>query len=285
VRGGLTVSVAVANSDTNVGNVVGSPAPIAAGTTTTSGLAFHPKAAGTATLTITAPTGFVTPSNFQQVTAAVTAPSISISDVTVGKDLQTLLTISLQAAPPAPVTVTVTSADAAIASITANGTVAGGNVVTFTNVTTTTVGTLVVQGRSLGAVTLTAQAAGYTDGTSDVTVDPSGFFLNTGDFSVSASAANRQLNIGVGRLNPTTLNFVQSQALRGGLSIDVTITSSNGSVGTITGSPVRFNSGDSSNTSSAFDPSASGTATISVTPPTGFSSPSNFRQITATVTP
>src|SRR5260221_10908516 len=165
-------------------------------------------------------------------------------------------------------------------------TLEGGTTLTFTNVTTTSVGTIFVQGRALGSTTLTVQAPGYNDGTSNVAVDPSGFYLNGSNFTTTAHSANTTLTVSAARLNPTTLNVALGQELRGGLStVNVAVTSSDPTVGTIVNSPAVFNGGDLSRTVQ-FDPLAAGTATISLgTTPPGFSTPSNQQQITATVTP
>jgi hypothetical protein len=129
------------------------------------------------------------------------------------------------------------------------------------------------------------QAPGYNAGTSNVTVDPSGFYLNSSSFTTTASSANTTLTVSAARLNPTTLNVALGQELRGGLSnVSVTVTSSNPTIGTIVNSPAVFNGGDMSRTVQ-FDPLAAGTATISLTPPPGFSTPSDRQQITATVNP
>jgi hypothetical protein len=268
-----------------VGTIVGSPVSFN-GNDSTKTVAFDPLAAGTTTISLTPPAGFSTPSNSQQITATVTAPNISIGSVTVGKDLQTTATISLAVAPPSPVDVTVTSNDGNIVTITPTGTVAGGTTLTFTNVSTTSVGTIFVQGRAIGSTTITVQAAGYNDGTGTMTVDPSGFYLQSSSFTTTAGATNTTVSVAVARLDRTFLNVVQQQALRGGFSPSpsVAVASSNPTVGAIIGSPVSFNGGDSSKTV-AFDPSTAGTTTISVTPPAGFSTPSNSQQIVATVNP
>ena len=57
-----------------------------------------------------------------------------------------------------------------IATITKDGTVEGGTTLTFTNVTTTSIGTVYIQGRSLGTTTVTVQAPGYDDAVANVTV-------------------------------------------------------------------------------------------------------------------
>src|SRR5262249_29593354 len=149
-------------------------------------------------------------------------------------------------------TVTVTSNSPALATITRDGTVVGGASVTFTNVTSTNVGTVFVQGRALGTTTLTAQAAGYSDGTSDVSVDPAGFIINANSFTTTSFSPNTSIRVDASRLNSTTMNYAGTQPLRPGVSASVVITSSNTSAGTVA-SPLQFNSGDS-NLNTAFDP-------------------------------
>jgi hypothetical protein len=163
--------------------------------------------------------------------------------------------------------------------------VAGGTSLTLTNVTTTTVGTIFAQGRGLGNTTITVTAPGYTNGVSNVTVDPSGFILNMSNITTTAGAANTTLRVDAARLTPGTLNYVTSQPLRGGLTVNVPVTSSNTAVGTIVGSPAVFNPGDTVNFGTAFDPAAAGTSTVGIATPAGFSTPSNLQLITATVNP
>ncbi len=180
-------------------------------------------------------------------------------------------------------------ASTAIATIvsSANATLDGSNTVTFTNVTSTNVGTFVVQARTAsGGTTITAQAAGYADGVLSVTTQPSGFIINSpGNFTTTAGAVNTSIQIVAARLNANTLNFEVAQPVRGGLTVSVPVTAvaqSGSGVGTITTSPLVF-SGNQSALSTQFDPAAAGTSLISVGLPTGFNPPSNFRQITATV--
>ena len=72
--------------------------------------------------------------------------------------------------------------------------------------------------------------------------------------------------------------------MRGGLSVNVSVTSSNQTAGVITTSPLTFSNGVGL-LNTQFDPLAAGGSTIEVVPPAGFSSPSNFRTIPATVNP
>ena len=84
-------------------------------------------------------------------------------------------------------------------------------------------------------------------------------------------------------LDPTFLNFQAQQAVRGGLTVSVPVTSGTTSVGTIVGSPAVFNPGDNGNANTAFAPVATGMSVLTVGVPAGFSTPSNGRQLTATV--
>ena len=176
----------------------------------------------------------------------------------------------------------------AIATITTDGAVAGGDTVTFTSVATANVGTLILQGRAIGSTTVTAQAAGYADDIATVTVQPSGFILNSGSFTMTAGAATVSIQVNSARLDPTTLNFAENQQVRGGLTVDVpvTVTDQTGGpgVGTITTSPVTF-TGPQNLRTTQFDPAVAGTSLISVGVPPGFDTPSNNCQITATVNP
>jgi len=296
VRSGLTqISVPVTAVDqpgsSGVGTIVGSPAVFNGGDTFKN-VQFDSAAAGISQVQVGTPTGFSTPANARVVTATVAAPAITFGSTTfgVGQNLQGPVSISLAATPPNPVTVTVTVSSTAVATIVSSTTptVEGSNTVTFTNVSSTFVGTILVQGRAAsGTTTVTAQAAGFADGTMTVTATPSGFTLiNLGNFTTTTTGANATLQITPARLNPSTLNFELNQAVRGGFTISVPVTAvdqSGSGVGVITVSPLAFTANQSAQIT-AFDPVNVGTSLISVGVPSGFARPSNFRQITATVT-
>jgi uncharacterized repeat protein (TIGR01451 family) len=293
IRGGLVpVVVAVTATDQTGGPGVGVITP---GTVTfnpgdsVKNAAFDPAASGTSLVQVVPPAGFGTPSTFRTLTATVTAPTISISNVQVGRDLQQSVSVSLNALPPSPVTVTLTVASTAIATITTDGAVAGSNTIMFTNVATQSVGNFFVQGRAAtGSTTITVQAPGYADAVSTVTTQPSGFIINSpGSFTTTTAGANVGIVITSARLNATTLNWEGNQPLRGGLTASVPVTEvdqTGSGVGSITTSPLSF-TGNTSSAITQFDPAAAGTSLITVGIPAGFSTPSNFRSITATVNP
>ncbi len=278
------INVPVTNSNTAVGTITTSPLIFNSGMTSLS-TNFQPMAAGMSTVSIVTPTGFSTPSQYTQLTATVTAPTISVGNTTTGALLETPLGIYLPVAPPNPVTVTVTSNGPTIATLSNSGTVVGGTTLTFTNVTSTSVGTIYIQGQTVGTTTVTVSAPGYINGIGNISVYPSGFAFN-GDvsFTTTTSQGPTTLTLYPFALTPGTLTLLSYglQVNPGVGPIDIPITSSDLGVGTITTSPIVFNPGDTSD-STTFQPLAVGTSTISIGTPAGFSTPSQYQQITATV--
>ena len=70
MRGGLTATVPVTSSDTSVGVITASPLAIGPNDNCEN-TAFDPLAAGTTTISVTAPGGFETPSQRQSIIATV----------------------------------------------------------------------------------------------------------------------------------------------------------------------------------------------------------------------
>jgi hypothetical protein len=136
---------------------------------------------------------------------------------------------------------------------------------------------------SSGSVTLTAKGDKYADSTGTITLLPSGFVISNGDITnASVGGPDVPLGIVAAALTPS-LNLSAYQQLRPGAGpVNVTVTSSNPATGTITTSPVVFNTNDQTQPT-ALHPVAGGTTTITVNPPAGFSTPAQFRSINATV--
>jgi hypothetical protein len=285
LRAGLTVDISAASSDTNVGTIT-SPLQYTGNVSRVNGV-FDPLTAGTTELTMTQPAGFEIPANINQtITATVNAPDVFMfGNPIVGRDLQVNQTVTLQVAPPAPTDVTISVSSGTIATITRDGTLEGSASITVPNVTSTFVCNCFIQGRGLGSTLLTAQAAGYNDATSNVTVDPSGFtFPFTSSISTTAGAPNTNVQMRSSRLNPMTLNRVTDQAVRGGLTVSVDMSNSNPTAGVLTVNPLIFPpSTFLQNTQ--FDPAAAGATVITIQAPPGFSTPSSNQQINVTVNP
>lgn len=282
LRPGVTVGVDVTSSNTNVGTITVSPVVFTGGDLQLF-TAFDPLISGSTTIDVVTPAGFDTPSSGTSIAATVDAPDISFSGGQVGVDLQVGRSIFLGAVPPNPVDVTVTVNDPAIATISTDPLVAGTGSITFTGVTSTTVGTIHVQGRSLGSTTIVVQAAGYDDGMGIFDVDPCGFGIWTPssiDTTIYSQPSNVQIRPYV--LDPVTLNTGASQRVRGGATVSVTVSSMNAGVGVITLSPLVFNANELAHTT-AFQPVAPGITTVDVTTPAGWATPSNRQSIAAQV--
>ncbi len=285
--GVAAVSVPVVSSNTVVGTISGSPIVFHPGDSSQP-VTFQPTSAGTTTISIVEPVaGYTTPANYTSFTTTVTAPALSFlnGNLTAGVKLENTDSVYLPVSPPNPITVTVTANGATIATVSKDGTVVGGTAITFTNVTGAGyLPSFYVQGQAAGSTTITASAPGYTNAIANITVNPSGFaFYGDQSFTANTTDSARLLGVYTWTLNPGTLTLQSSGlGLNPGVSVSVPVTSSTTAVGTISGSPVTFSPTDTSHNIS-FQPVAAGTSTLTVVPPTGFSTPSQGQQITATV--
>jgi hypothetical protein len=256
---------------------------------------FHPIAASLtpAHLSLAQPAGFSTPASNITVAVTVTAPSINGLPTTlnVGHLLETQFFVSLQNTPPNPVTVTITSSSPSVL-LSTSATAAGSQSIKLNNLSKKSVGTVWVFGAGNEGLTaqLKAQAPGFNDATSAVTVNPSGISFNTGSFTVGHTSSNAQLDIRTWMLSPGTLAISTNQGVMGGIApIQVSLASDNTAAGTIVNSggtaisSVTFNSGDSFNGSAFFHPVAAGTAHVTIAEPANLDPPSTGLIITVTV--
>jgi hypothetical protein len=272
------VNVGITSSNAGVATVT-SPVPFASNATTATST-FHPVSAGTTTVSLQTPSGFSTPTQYQSITGTVGLPALNTTTAfTIGKDLQVSNSATLSVTPASPVTVTVTSNSSAVATVSTDPTAAGSGTVSFNNVSGSTP-SFYIQGRSLGTTTLTVSAAGYADATINVTVNPAGFIMDTPSFTASVGDTKTVL-VAPAVLDPTSLNYLALQALRGGMTAQVATNSSNAATGTIT-SPISFGSNQAVG-SATFHAVADGSTTLSAVAPSGFSTPTTFGSITASV--
>ena len=278
--------IAVVSSDTNVGSITTTPVVFHAGDTSQT-TSFQPTSAGTSTITLGAqPTGFKVSGNYTALVATVTAPMLGVSNAITGANLESTLSVSLPVAPPNPVTVTVTSNGPSIATISSSGTVVGGTTLTFSNVTASGyLPTIYLQGQTVGTTTVTASAPGYTNGIGNITVYPSGFTFAgsySGGLSTTAGASAISIPVYPSILNPGALSYYDTALLNPGLgSVQVVLTDSNASAGTIL-TPLSFVPADQYEYT-MFTPLATGTTNLTIVQPAGFSTPTQYIQIPATV--
>uniref|UniRef100_Q01TD0 Ig family protein n=1 Tax=Solibacter usitatus (strain Ellin6076) TaxID=234267 RepID=Q01TD0_SOLUE len=171
---------------------------------------------------------------------------IGVSDLSLGQDLQDLVTITLSApAGASGVPITVTSGDPAKVLIsTASGPAA--QLVTAIGAGQTSV-SVVVQGRANSGVVPLTVATNGAQGTGNITLFPSGFVVSAG-VSPGGSFNTNQGSTTVVTVSSARLdqakNFVAIQPVRTGLTVQVPLALSSPTVGSVTPASVTFNGGD-----------------------------------------
>ena len=285
IRGGMSSqTIKLSNSNNSAGTLSASSVSLQAGAPNAT-VKFHPLAIGTTDITVTEPSGFTTPANFQVLHVNVNKLSITINPLTVGKDLEAANTVFLSAPAPSPsgVDVTITSSDPTKVLVSASPTTAGAATATVhVNGGVQGLPNFYVQAlANSGTVTLTASGTDLSDGTATVTLAPSGFVIASGNLN-SSTTGDSTITLGTAVLNPATLAVTGStQSVRPGATVNVGVVSSNTAVGTVT-SPVAFDS-NSVTATSTFHPVSAGSTTIGLQTPSGFSTPSQFQSVNATV--
>ena len=287
VRGGAAFDIPVSSSDPGVGSILNSPVTFGPGQNSAL-VTFDPVGSGSTVLSLQQPTGFQVLANAGafardvQFTVNVSASSVRFSSHSgrVGDELQTFVLVSLQNAPPAPVDLTVSVPTGSGVTLSSDPSLEGGETLTFAAVDDTSFRTVYIQGRTLGATTtMTGSAHGYDDAIKTVNVDPSGFgFIVSDPTSIDAFAPNQSFPIRPLRLDPSTNNWAADQSVRGGLTVDVPVASSDSAVGAIINTPIRFGPNESQQ-SSIFDPVTPGSTIVSITQPPGFQAPAGSARL------
>ncbi len=299
MRGGASANVTVNSGSASTGTISGSPVTVGAGTTGGS-VTFQPANPGTSILSITQPTGFMAPATGTQLTATVVLPAISLSSLTVGYNLQVAGMGQLNQAPSSTLNVTVSITSGSGVLLSTNRTAAG---------TPNPINLQVPAGSTLlppfyiqattnsGTVTLTATATGYSSGTATIGLTNSAFMLSqtggtccgapfTTFATPPATPPATGLTVWVYQLGSSSQPLIPGQLRPGIPAVQVAVSSGTPSTGSIVGSPVTFNPGDSSNTSLSFQPNnctTPCTTVLTVTQPAGFTTPSAGGQLTVTV--
>ena len=241
-------------------------------------------------LTIDPPAGFSRPANGAETLAGtVIAAALMTTAVTVGENLQTTTNIRLNApAPAGGMSITLTSADSGRVLFARTATAVGQPSLVLTVFEgLTRSADFYVQGlANSGAVSYSVTSPGFTPVSGTVNLSKSGFVLTgpfgTGaNFSTTTGSQNSPLDVNIMRLDSAS-NPIESQAIRGGLTLDVDLTSAAPAVGAIVGGPAHF-TGGATTVSVEFDPATPGTALLAITTPPSFTSPSTGASLTATV--
>lgn len=288
VRGGYSAAVKISNSQ-GVTAVMPDTVTLSGGHATAV-TTFNALSVGSTTLTADIPSGFNTPAGTAHaLTATVISSSLMPENVRVGQNLQTTASVKLSApAPTGGLTVVVTSGDSKQVLLSASSQTAGSASITLpVQAGRTSTQEFYVQGLgSSGSVTYTATSAGFGSGSGTVSLGPSTFVLNGPfglgiDFVTTTGAEFPMLTI-YPALVQSTGELIEFQQVQGGLSVDVPVSSSVPSVGTIVKSPVKLTGGSGSATTQ-FRPMAAGSTIIQAETVAGFAATSRLDTITANV--
>ncbi|MBV9265639.1 MAG: hypothetical protein JO061_05670, partial [Acidobacteriaceae bacterium] len=216
--------------------------------------------------------------------------TITVSNVTVGQNLETPITITFNPAPTTAIILNLASSDPTKALLGSGGAQGTGsispkspNIPAGTTSTTIFVQALV----GTGTATITASAQGYNSGTGTVTFVPSGFILS-GPNGVGAPFNIFQSASDTLTVTPVILDSSgapgANQPVRGGLSVSVPISNSNSSVGTVSPTSAALNGGDNSSiVTFTASSTQTGSTTLTAGTPSGFTPPSSGNSVTATV--
>jgi hypothetical protein len=281
VSGGLSVTVTV----TNIGNAaVGSVNPaqvtIPGGSINTTAQ-FQPGSQGNTTLQLSVPSGFSTPATaYRQLGVSVTTSRILLNTVeSVGKDLQAEGSVILnQPAPAGGLVVTLTSNSPQL-RLSSSATSAGSSTMQITIPAGNTEAAYYVQSLgSSGTASYTAKATGYLDGTATINLTPSGVVVSDDimlPFVTVANNGTATVLVMMARLHPVTSAYVEAQPLRGGLDLNVTLSTGNTGIATVTG-PVVINGGAAIGaTTATLTGKGAGSTTLTATQPPGFVASAN----------
>jgi hypothetical protein len=308
IAGGSTVEVGIGNSAREVGTV-GESKLILAGGATSAATFFKPAAVGTATLTPHPPPGFSTPAELTTVTATVGKPGMAVGDdFILGKDLQAPQLLCLGEAPgPEGVKVTLTSSDGRKLLLSTRADQVGSASITLDIPAGQLTARYYLQSLSdTGNVTWTATAPDFRSRTGRVELTRSGVIVaysrygapdeaavlqGTGAsedrrfYASLADAKEHPVHVVVWSVYLHPANGLAAditvQELRAGVSVTVDLTSSHPEVGTVE-SPVTIPSG-AVIMPSRFTPVSLGETVISVSTPSGFSTPKNATKVPAVV--
>lgn len=233
---------------------------------------------------MTQPAGFTTPAIRQQLPVKILTPTFYLSPMTLGKDMQAPLQLSLSPNPNLNLPRTLTSGDPSKLLISADPNIPGSSSVT------SFAGPIYVQALdSQGTVTLNASIPTFNDASTTVRLLPSGIglspesLLSNGQYSTTTQSPKTRILAGFYSVDQT--GNVTLSILRAGLGpVMANVTSSNPAVGSIAGSPVRIST-DGTQSSVDFTPLSVGATTVSVTQPAGFIDPHGLGAVTFNVTP
>ncbi len=228
------------------------------------------------------------------------APTINLGDIIVGHNTIIPGNLGLSApAPPLPAspTLTLTSSDPTHFLLTADRTQVGTASITLPLTPgSASVPTFYIEGQNYSGTTaitatLTASSSGYVNGTSTMTLYPTGVsYWPGGSSTINTTTFSQPTNMTIyfvllvpGTLNAYTYGYPLGPQAPG--AVPVSLTDTNTAAGTLTGNPTTIGVGTYFTQAISFVPAGVGTANLNIATPTGYFTPANIPvQSVATVT-
>jgi hypothetical protein len=306
VAGGTSLAVRIDNSHSEFGTVHDSTVTLTGGASEVV-TSFQAAAEGQTTLTPVQPPGFRTAAERASVVAIIKKPGVGVSeDLIVGKDLQVNGVACLgEPAGPKGVTITLTSSDPAKLLLSAAADKLGAGSITLTVPPGQSTAEYFLQGLGdSGKITYEATAPGFRSQTAHMELTTSGIIVGYSKYGPPDEAAVKlrrgehqersfYASLADSKKNPIHLKVWSAyldgglaadftvQALRPGVSATVILKSSDPAVGTVE-STVTITPG-SSNALAVFTPNSAGPTVITVSTPSGFTTPKNATHVPAVV--
>lgn len=212
-------------------------------------------------------------------------------DVTVGQNLETPVKVKLDMPAKQQLEITVTSDNPSLMLLSTSPELAGAaSIIVRVGAGSLESPDFYIQGLAKsGTTTYKATASGFDNGIGTVTLGPSGFVVTAASSTHSGEAkfsgvigAETRLTIRSVLLD-SSLNFLAQQAVAGGVSASIEVTTLDPQVGTIVNSPIIITGGRVS-ALTKFRSKALGSTTVIVNAPHGFSTPAQFGKLLADVT-
>ena len=275
LRPGLpSVPVTITSSNPSVAAVPTSP--ILNSLTSSSPFTVQPLAPGQTTLTISPPPGYslVPPNSGRTYQVIVNGASFQIGDLTLGEDLELGATLSLanggtSIASDVDVTLVSSNPNAVLLSSSASTPGAGTLTVHFTRGASISANVYFQALEQTGKFQVAISAPGATTTTTNVTVLPTGFSLNTGNY------LTLQQNSQALRMTPQPLasyNISGNYQFRPGLSPVISAVSSNPAVMTVSPANATWPAG-SQELDFTVTPVSAGSASLTFTVPAAYTAP------------
>jgi hypothetical protein len=287
IRPGANITVNVSSSDPTTVSLA-SPQVVFTGGATSATVTYTPLKAGSVTLSVNPPSGYLTTSA-SQVALNVVQSQLSLqnsySGQQLGRDLQASTYATSESGLTPQMTLTVASSDPTRLLVSTSATVLGQASITLVPTSTQNSPNIYLQALSdNGTPSVTVSSPGYQSGSTTVALNPSAaVFTSSSAQNIYTNSGPQNLNVAMSYLDPLTLQPRGNQSPRPGAVPTVTVTSSNPSAVTVSTPSIQIPISDPANGfqygTATIQPVAAGTAVITLSEPEGVTPASGGQEV------